>query len=54
MISPDQTSETLKISDPSEEVVIPKQNDFPTKSIIGAGKISGSSICQKYISMISL
>lgn len=44
MISPDQTCVTLKISAPSDEVVIPKQKDFPTKSRIGCGNISGSSI----------
>lgn len=43
MKSPDQTSETLYMSVPSEQAT-PKQNDFPTKAWIGRGKISGSSI----------
>ena len=49
--SPDQTSETLKVSDPFKLSVLiarPKQKDFPTKSRIGWGRISGSSICYKY------
>ena len=48
-MSPDKTYETKKISDPPETFleprVTPKQNDNPTKSLIGCGKTSGSSIC---------
>ena len=54
ILSPDHTCETRKMSDPfltfSEPRVRPKQIDFPTKSVIAWGKISGSSICIfKYI-----
>lgn len=48
MLSPEQTSKTMKVSDPlvifSAPIDSPKQNDFPTKLLIGSGSISGSSI----------
>lgn len=50
MWSPDQTSETVKVSEPlatlSFAMEIPKQKDFPIQFLIGIGRIFGSSICK--------
>lgn len=47
-LSPEQTSNTMKVSDPfvvlSAHTETPKQKDFPIRPRIGSGSISGSSI----------
>ena len=52
ILSPYQTSRTLNVSAPfvtlSSDTEMPKQKDFPTISLIGSGRSSGSSTCVEF------